>query len=146
MSISYPSSIRPFLISGPHHHAFLKTSFLKHKQSFCRMMAYCRPQASLPNPLRIFFLPNDMLLPNSAHKLVPFLHQFLVSTTVIIDTSEHGYNAVISSWRDMQNHTHAHTSILLAGWSCCTWSSNKLHFCWWLRELIPGLRWDHKSS
>jgi hypothetical protein len=47
--------------------------------------------------------------------------------TVIIDTSEQGYNAAISSWRDMQNHTH--TSILLAGcWSCYTLSSNKLYF------------------
>jgi hypothetical protein len=36
--------------------------------------------------------------------------------TVIIDTSERGYNAAISSWQDMQNHIH--TSILLAGWSC----------------------------
>jgi hypothetical protein len=26
--------------------------------------------------------------------------------TIIIDTSEQGYNAAISSWRDMQNHTH----------------------------------------
>jgi hypothetical protein len=47
-------------------------------------------------------------------------------------------------------HTHidlASRSILLAGcWSCCTWSSNKLHFCWWLRDLIPGLQWDHKES
>jgi hypothetical protein len=43
--------------------------------------------------------------------------------------------------------THTHTSILLAGRrSCCTWSSNKLHFCWWLRVLIPGLQWDHKAS
>jgi hypothetical protein len=48
-------------------------------------------------------------------------------------------------WRDMQNHTH--TSILLTGRrSCCTWSLNKLHLCWWLRELIPGLQWDHKAS
>jgi hypothetical protein len=31
-----------------------KLPFFKHKQSFCRMMAYCRPQASLPNPLRRF--------------------------------------------------------------------------------------------
>jgi hypothetical protein len=31
-----------------------KTSFFKHKQSFCWMMAYCRLQASLPNPLRRF--------------------------------------------------------------------------------------------
>jgi hypothetical protein len=47
-------------------------------------------------------------------------------------------------------HTHidlARKSILLAGRrSCCTWSLNKLHFCWWLRELIPGLQWDHKAS
>jgi hypothetical protein len=54
MSILYPSSIRPFLISGPRHHVFPKTSFFKRKQSFCRMMAYCRPQVSLPNPLRRF--------------------------------------------------------------------------------------------
>jgi hypothetical protein len=54
--------------------------------------------------------------------------------TIIIDTSEDGYNATISSWWDMQNHTHR--SILLAGRrSCCTWSSNKLHFCWRLRGL-----------
>jgi hypothetical protein len=39
-----------------------------------------------------------------------------------------------------------HTSILLVGrWSCCTWSLNKLRLCWWLRELIPGLQWDHKA-
>jgi hypothetical protein len=77
----------------------------------------------------------------------------------------------LSSWRDMQNHTHrlqsslihqnkvtmrpylhdeickiTHTSILLADRrSCCTWSLNKLHLCWWLRELILGLQWDHKA-
>jgi hypothetical protein len=54
MSISHPSSIRPFLTSGPRHHVFPKASFFKRKQSSCRMMAYCRPQASLLNPLRRF--------------------------------------------------------------------------------------------
>jgi hypothetical protein len=64
--------------------------------------------------------------------------------TVIIDTSEQGYNAAISSRRDMQNQTH--TSILLVGRRfCCTWSLNKLHLCWWLRELISSLQWDHKA-
>jgi hypothetical protein len=38
--------------------------------------------------------------------------------TVIIDTSEQGYNAAISSWRDMKNHTH--TSIFLAGHRSCS--------------------------
>jgi hypothetical protein len=47
------------------------------------MMAYCRLQASSPNPLRRFFLPNGILLPNSAHKSVPFLYQFLVLTVYI---------------------------------------------------------------
>jgi hypothetical protein len=61
----------------------------------------------------------------------PYLHDEICKIThthiiVIIDTSEQVYNAPISSWRDMQNHTH--TSILLAGRrSCCTWSLNKLH-------------------
>jgi hypothetical protein len=31
-----------------------KNFLFKHKQFFCRMMAYCRPQASSPNPLRRF--------------------------------------------------------------------------------------------
>jgi hypothetical protein len=51
--------------------------------------------------------------------------------------------------RYAKSHTHidlARRSILLVGRrSCCTWSLNKLHFCWWLRELIPGLQWDHKA-
>jgi hypothetical protein len=54
MSISYPPSIRPFLISGPRHHVFPNASFFKHKQPFCWMMAHYRPQVSLPNPLKRF--------------------------------------------------------------------------------------------
>jgi hypothetical protein len=47
-------------------------------------------------------------------------------------------------------HTHidlaSRSPILLAGYrSCCTWSLNKLQLCWWHRELIPGLQWDHKA-
>jgi hypothetical protein len=37
-------------------------------------------KSSLPNPLRRFFLLNGISLPNSAHKSVPFLYQFLVLT------------------------------------------------------------------
>jgi hypothetical protein len=80
----------------------------------------------------------------------PYLHDTIckithTQITVMIDTPEQGYNAAISSWPDMQNHTH--TSILLASRrSCCTLSLNKLHLCWWLRELILGLQWDHKAS
>jgi hypothetical protein len=45
MCISYTPSTHSFLI-GPRHHAFPKTPLQKRKQSFCRMMAHCRPQAS----------------------------------------------------------------------------------------------------
>jgi hypothetical protein len=52
--------------------------------------------------------------------------------------------------RYAKSHTQidlARRSILLTGRrSCCTWSSNKLHFCWRLRDLIPGLQWDHNAS
>jgi DNA-directed RNA polymerase subunit L len=93
----------------------------------------------------------------------PYLHDEIwkithTQITIIIDTSKQGYLAAISSWRDMQNHTHTHrscsqvvdlartSSILLASCrSCCKWSLNKLHLCWWLRELIPGSQWDHKA-
>jgi hypothetical protein len=44
-------------------------------------MAYCQPQASLLDPVRRFSLPNGISLPNSAHKSVPFLYQFLVLTS-----------------------------------------------------------------
>jgi hypothetical protein len=54
--------------------------------------------------------------------------------------------------RYAKSHTHTHidlarrSSILFTGHrSCCTWSLNKLHLCWWLIELIPGLQWDHKA-
>jgi hypothetical protein len=40
--------------SHTRHHVLPKTSFFKCKQSFYRMMAYHRPQVSLPNPLRRF--------------------------------------------------------------------------------------------
>jgi hypothetical protein len=45
----------------------------------------------------------------------PYLHDAICKIThtqiaVIIDTSKQGYNVAISSWRDMQNHTHTHRS------------------------------------
>jgi hypothetical protein len=33
--------------------------------------------------------------------------------TVIIDTLEQGYNAAVSSWRDMQNHTHTKITVII---------------------------------
>jgi hypothetical protein len=73
MSVSHPSSIRPFFIFKPRHHAFPNASSSK------------RETALLPNddvlPTADVFtecfeenlLPNDTLLPNSAHRSVSFL-------------------------------------------------------------------------
>jgi hypothetical protein len=72
------------------------------------------------------------------------------------DYSHHWY---IRTWlqcshifmtRYAKSHTHIdlarRSSILLVGRrSCYTWSLNKLHLCWWLRKLIPGLQLDHKA-
>jgi hypothetical protein len=67
-------------MSGPRHHVFPKASFFQAQT------------ALLPNddvlPTASFFtesfeensLPNGASLPNSAHKSVPFLYQFLVLT------------------------------------------------------------------
>jgi hypothetical protein len=61
------------------------------------------PQASLPNPLRRFFLPNGISLPNSAHKSVPFLYQFLVLTlpfqegTPLAQAKEHTPTEVVTT-------------------------------------------------
>jgi hypothetical protein len=92
----------------------------------------------------------------------PYLHDEIckithTQITVIIDTSEQGYNAVISSWRGMQNHTHR--SILLAGRSCSqvidlaarghrtsSFSADSLEtwFLAWLKR-ASVLQWDHKA-
>jgi hypothetical protein len=80
MSVSHPSSIRPFLMFKPCHHAFPNASSPK------------REIALLPNddvlPIAGIFtecfeenlLSNGALLPTSAHRSVSFLYQFLVLT------------------------------------------------------------------
>jgi hypothetical protein len=70
--------------------------------------------------------------------------------TVIIDIRTRLQCGHIFMMRYAKSYTHIdlarRSSILLAcRRSCCTWSLNKLHPCWWLRELIPGLQWDHKT-
>jgi hypothetical protein len=42
--------------------------------------------------------------------------------------------------------SNTHTSILLAGRrSCCTWSLNKLHPCWWLKQWSLDMGWNCSS-
>jgi hypothetical protein len=85
MSVLHPSSIRPFFMFKPRHHAFPNASSPK------------RETALLPNddvlPTAGIFtecfeenlLPNGALLPNSSHRSVPTL----VLTRLLVD---HDYN------------------------------------------------------
>jgi hypothetical protein len=57
--------------------------------------------------------------------------------TVIIDTSEQGYNAAISSWRDMQNHTHRLQSSLI--------HQNKVTMRPYLHDKICKITHTHRS-
>jgi hypothetical protein len=80
MSILHPSSIRSFFTFRPRHHLFPNAFSSK------REIALLPNDGALPTA-GVFtecfeenFLPNGVLLPNSAHGLVPSLYQFLVLT------------------------------------------------------------------
>jgi hypothetical protein len=84
MSVLHPSSICPFLIFRPRNHVFPNASFSKRKTTL-------RPNDGALPTAGIFtesfeenFLLNGVSLPNSAHKSVSFLHQFLVLTLAFL--------------------------------------------------------------
>jgi hypothetical protein len=83
MSVLHPSSIRSFLIFKPRHHVFPNASTSKCKTALL-------PNDGVLPTIGIFtewfeenFLPNGVSLPNSAHKSVSFLYQFLVLTKML---------------------------------------------------------------
>jgi hypothetical protein len=80
MSVSHPSSIRPFLIFRPCHHVFPNVSFSKHKIALLSNDDMLPTAGTFTECFEENFPPNGVLLPNSAHKLVSFLYQFLVLT------------------------------------------------------------------
>jgi hypothetical protein len=80
MSISHPSSIRPFLVSGPRHHVFPKASFFQAQTALLLNDGALPTTSIFAESFEENFLPNGASLPNSAHKSVPFLYLFLVLT------------------------------------------------------------------
>jgi hypothetical protein len=80
MSVSHPSSIRPFLIFKTRHHAF-SNAFSSKRETSLLLNDDVLPTADVftecleENPL-----PNGALLPNLAHRSVLSLYQFLVLT------------------------------------------------------------------
>jgi hypothetical protein len=73
--------------------------------------------------------------------------------TIIIDTSEQGYNVAISSWWDMQNHTHTHRSCSQVvdlparghRTSSISADGSETWFLAWLKR-ASILQWEHKAS
>jgi hypothetical protein len=80
MSVLHPSSIRPFLIFRPRRHVFPNVSFSKHKTTLLPNDGVLPTAGTFTECLEENFLPNGVSLPNSAHKLVSFVYQFLVLT------------------------------------------------------------------
>jgi hypothetical protein len=85
MSILHPSSIRPFLIFWPRHHVFPNASSSKRKTTLLSNDGVFPTAGTFTECFEENFLPNGVLLPNSAHKSVSFLYQFLVLTGVNLD-------------------------------------------------------------
>jgi hypothetical protein len=82
MSVLHPSSIRPFLILRPRHHVFPNASFSKRKTTLVPNDGELPTAGIFTECSEENFLLNGVSLPNSAHKSVFFLHQFLVLTKV----------------------------------------------------------------
>jgi hypothetical protein len=80
MSVLHPSSIRPFLILRPRHHVFPNVSFSKCKTALLPNDGVLPTAGTFTECFEENFLPNGVSLPNSAHKSVSFLYQFLVLT------------------------------------------------------------------
>jgi hypothetical protein len=80
MSVLHPSSIRPFLIFRSRHHVFPNVSFSKHKTALLPNDGVLPTAGTFTKYFEENFLPNGVYLPNSAHKSVSFLYQFLVLT------------------------------------------------------------------
>jgi hypothetical protein len=80
MSVLHPSSIRPFFMFKPHHHAFPNASSPKRETALLPNDDVLPTTSFFTESFEENFLPNGASFPNSAHKSVPFLYQFLVLT------------------------------------------------------------------
>jgi hypothetical protein len=80
MSVSHPSSIRPFFTFKPRRHVF-PNAFSSKRETVLLPNDDMFPTADVFTECsEENILPNGTLLPNSAHRSVSFLYQFLVST------------------------------------------------------------------
>jgi hypothetical protein len=76
----HPLSIRLFLIFRPRHHVFPNAYSSKRKIALLPNNGVLPTAGTFAEYFEENFLPNGVLLPNSVHKSVSFLYQFLVLT------------------------------------------------------------------
>jgi hypothetical protein len=74
--------LSPFLIFRPRHHVFPNASFSKRKTALLPNDGALPTVGTFTECFEENFLPNGVSLPDSAHKSVSFLYQFLVLTTI----------------------------------------------------------------
>jgi hypothetical protein len=80
MSVSHPSSIHPFFIFKPRHHAFPNASSSKRETTLLTNDDVLPTADAFTECFEENLLLNGALLPNSAHKSVSYLYQFFVLT------------------------------------------------------------------
>jgi hypothetical protein len=74
MSVSHSSSIHPFFIFKPHHHVFPNASSSKHETTLLSNDDVLPTTDVFTECFGENLLPNDTLLPDSAHRSVSFLY------------------------------------------------------------------------
>jgi hypothetical protein len=80
MSVLYPSSIRLFFILKPRHYVFSNASSSKRETTFLPNDDVLPTADVFTERVEKNILPNGALLPNSTHRSVSTLYQFLVLT------------------------------------------------------------------
>jgi hypothetical protein len=85
MSVSHPSSIRPFFTFKPRHHVF-PNAFSSKRETVVLPNDDTLPTADVfTECFEENLLPHGTFLPNSAHRSVSSLYQFLVLTRTLAD-------------------------------------------------------------
>jgi hypothetical protein len=95
----HPSSIRPFLIFRPRHHVFPNVSFSKRKSALLPNDGVLPTAGIFTECFEENFLLNGVFLPNSAHRSVSFLYQFLVLTVGRQQRHRAGCGEAVSLYR-----------------------------------------------
>jgi hypothetical protein len=94
MSVLHSSSIRPFFMFNPRHHAFPNASSSKRETALLPNDNALSTASAFTECFEENLLPNGTFLPNSTHRSVSSLYQFLVLTVCHRCTTMWGYTHI----------------------------------------------------